>query len=99
MCFCLGSLSKTDYLCAGLQKLLYNNDRYEKTIDSGFDGDKRFGFAVIPGVDYAITDRIGIEATLGALNWDHSNYKSNTKQNAWLFNASTGLTLGLYFYL
>ena len=60
---------------------------------------KRFGFAVIPGVDYAITDRIGIEATLGALNWKHSNYKDNTKQNAWLFNASTGLTLGLYFYL
>lgn len=60
---------------------------------------KRFGFAVIPGVDYAITDRIGIEATIGTLNWKRTNFKDNVKQNSWLFNVNSGLTLGLYFYL
>ena len=60
------------------------------------------GLSLLPGLSYALTDRIGLTANFGAFSWHYGFYDNdehNGRTSQVSFHLANSIGLGLYFYL
>jgi hypothetical protein len=58
----------------------------------------KFGVAVVPGIAYAVSEKVGLVAHFGkGLYWEHSWLKDMYRNNSYGFNLTNSISFGAYY--
>ena len=72
----------------------YANSHYQHHDKNG----NAFGASIIPGIAYAVSEKVGLVAHLGnGLYWNHSWVKDGNHTNNYGFDLTNGISFGAYY--